>query len=58
MGLITCLPLVLNILEKLVALFYVKKCQEIYHMNLIIRKKVSVMEEYHASGEDILGNTV
>ena len=29
--------------EKLVALSYVKKCREIYHINLIIRKKVSVL---------------
>ena len=29
--------------EKLVTLSYVKKCREIYHINLIIRKKVSVL---------------
>ena len=32
-----------NIPEKLVAISYVKKCREIYHINLIIRKKVSVL---------------
>ena len=33
----------IGIPEKLVALSYVKKCREIYHINLIIRKKVSVL---------------
>ena len=35
--------LILIIPEKLVTLSYVKKCREIYHINLIIRKKVSVL---------------
>ena len=29
--------------EKLITLSYVKKCREIYHTNLIIRQKVSVL---------------
>ena len=33
----------ISIPEKLVALSYVKKCRELYHINLIIRKKVSVL---------------
>ena len=43
MNLFKSFPTRIFIPEKLVALSYVKKCREIYHINLIIRKKVSVL---------------